>query len=202
MRTIVITRETPANISDLITIEEDDFVIVVDGALTSVLKQKIKIDLVIGDFDSIQSKSQLRGLEQLRLNPEKDETDTFFAVNYAYEKTDNEVILIGGIKGDRIEHFIANLLMLNSFPKLTILDENSTLYLLESGKHLISKEYYISFFGFNEALITLEGFKYPLKEYQLKQYDPLCISNEIIKSYGEIIILEGRVLVIKTKKRP
>lgn len=202
MKTIVITQIPPENISELITITEDDFVIVVDGALASVLKQKIKIDLVIGDFDSLQTKSLLRGLEYIKLNPKKDRTDTFVAVKYAYENTNNEVFLIGGIQGERIEHFIANLLMLNHFPNLTIIDENSTLYLLDKGKHLISKEYYISFFGYREAIITLEGFKYPLNKYHLKQYDPLCISNEIVKTYGEIIIDEGRVVVIKTKKRP
>lgn len=202
MKTIVITQMAPLNISDLITIEDNDFIIVVDGALTNVLKQKIKIDLVIGDFDSVQSKSQLKGLNYLKLDAKKDQTDTFVAVKYAYDNSKNEVFLIGGIQGSRIEHFIANILLFNEFPKLTIIDENSTIYLLDKGKHLISKEFYISFFGYSEGVITLQGFKYPLNKYHLKQYDPLCISNEISKTYGEIIIDEGRVVVIKTKKRP
>jgi len=201
MKTIVITNYAPDNIRDIITIDDNDLVIAVDGALSQVLKQKIKVDLVIGDFDSLTTKSLLKGLNRIQLNKEKDETDTFVAVKKAYEMTRNEVFLIGGIKGDRIEHFIANILMLNEFPKLTIMDENSMIYLLETGKHLISKASYISFFGFSEAKITLERFKYNLKDYHLKQYDPLCISNETIKSYGEITIKEGRVLVVKTTKK-
>lgn len=201
MRTYVITRSVPNNINDLITIAPNDFVIAVDGALPHVLKQKINVDLVIGDLDSLKDKAALKGLEYIKLNREKDETDTFVAVKYAYEKTNNEVFLIGGIKGDRIEHFIANTMLLDKYPKLTIIDNNTQIYLLEEGKHLVSKESYISFFGFNEATLSLEGFKYSLSRYKLKSFDPLCISNEIIKTYGEVNVHAGRVLIIKTKKQ-
>lgn len=200
MKVIVVTRQTPENINDLITIEQNDFIIAVDGALMSLFKQKIKVDLAIGDFDSLENKNLLKGLEIIKLNKEKDETDTFKALEYAYNKFDKEVFLIGGIKGDRIEHFIANYLLFNSFPKLTIIDENSKIYLLEKGSHLISKKTYISFFGYSEGLISLSGFKYNLEKYILKQCDPLCISNEIIKTYGEIKVHNGRVIVIETKK--
>lgn len=201
MKTVVITKDVPSDINKLITINPEDFVISVDGALADVLKQKIKVDLAIGDFDSLTSKGLLKGHDTIHLNTEKDVTDTFYAIEKAYELFDNEVFLLGGVRGDRIEHFMANVLMLDKFPKLTIMDDFSTIYLIEEGDHLISKSNYISFFGFPDAVVTLKGFKYNLDKYKLKPYDALGISNETIKSYGEVKVHQGRVIVVKATKK-
>lgn len=197
MRVIVVASYAPSNIKEIINIKQTDFVIAVDGGFDILIKQKIKIDLVIGDMDSVKNKKKLTQYEKISLNVEKDFTDTYVAVEYAYTLS-NKVYLIGGIQGNRIEHFIANTNMLNDFPELMILDNNSKIYLLGKGKHLINKGGQVSFFNFNDPIITLEGFKYNLNEYKLNRFDSLCISNEVIKVYGEITILEGRVLVVET----
>lgn len=198
MRVLVFSSEVPT-VNEVVNIKEDDYVIAVDGAFDQLLKQKIKIDLVIGDMDSVINKKRLKEYEQIVLNPKKDDSDTRVAIKHAYSISNN-VLLIGGIKGQRIEHFIANLYILNEYNNLIIIDENSKIHLVKEGKHLISKGKYINIYAFPECVITLKGFVYELNNYHLKQYDSLILSNEVDKIYGEVIIEKGKAIIIETKK--
>lgn len=199
MRVLVFANEVPKNINDVINIRKDDYIIAVDGAFDQLFKQKVKIDLVIGDMDSIANKKKLKLYEQILLNSKKDQSDTRVAIEHAYKMSKN-VLLIGGIKGNRIEHFLANLTILNDYNNLIILDENSKIHLLKLGKHLISKGRYINIFSYPKCILTLEGFDYNLNEYHLNNFDPLILSNEIKSSYGEVTIHEGLAIIIETKK--
>lgn len=200
MRVIVITNPAPKAIEKLITISLDDFVIVVDGALDDVYKKILKIDLVVGDFDSVKNKKILKNYQTLKLPSKKDVTDTYQAIKEAF-KLSNNIIMLGGIKGDRIDHFIANFTLFNEYPNLIIMDDNTNMFLLNEGSHVITKTKYTSFFAKDEALISLYGFKYNLNNYLLKPYDALGISNEVIKAYGEINISKGSVFVIQIKSQ-
>ena len=200
MKVILIANNAPKNIKEIIDIEKDDFVIAIDGGFDLLLKQKIEIDLIIGDLDSIKNKNKLGKYEKLKLKSEKDETDTYVAVDYAYT-LGNKVYLIGGIQGDRIEHFLANINLFNKFPELMILDNNSKIYLLDQGKHILRKNGYHSFFAYDNSVISLDGFKYPLTKYELNKFDSLAISNEVVNLYGELTIHKGRVIVIESKRR-
>lgn len=199
MRVVVITNYAPKNLDNIITINESDYIILVDGALNN-FNKKLKIDLVVGDFDSVKNKKILKKYPTLKLPKEKDITDTFQAISYAYTVS-NDVILIGGIQGPRIEHFLANLSLLDKFNNLVIIDQFSKISLLKEGNHIITKGGYINFFAKENSVITLEGFKYPLKNYLLNRFDPLAISNEIEGAYGEVKIKSGEIVVIETKEK-
>jgi len=182
-------------------VRNDDFIIAVDGSFDFLYEKKIKINLVVGDFDSLKLKEELKKYEFIKLNTNKDETDTKWAINKAYELSNN-VCLVGGIKGNRIEHFLANLNLLRMFPNLSIIDDDSFIFLLKEGKHSFSKNRfkYISFFSYKEkSLISIENFKYPLSNYWLHINDSLCISNELLDNQGILKIYKGEILVIFTK---
>lgn len=199
MRVIVITNEVPDNLNDIINIKDTDYVIVVDGAFDSSYKQKIKMDLVIGDMDSVLNKKRLSQYEQIKLNPMKDDTDTKKALEKAYELS-NDVILVGGIQGSRIEHFLGNIMHFKNHPNLIMLDNNSKIYLLQKSRHIIKKGKYINIFSYPKCNITLNGFVYNLNNYELELFDQLIISNEVKDAFGEIIINEGSALVIESNK--
>lgn len=199
MRVLVFSGVLPKNIKEIIDLKNDDFIIAVDQAFDQLLKQKIKIDLVVGDMDSVINTKKLDSFEQLKFNSKKDDSDTRLAIKHAYILSNN-VILIGGIKGNRIEHFIANLYLFNEFNNLIMLDENSKIYLIKKGKHIIQKGKYINIFPYLKCVLTLKGFEYDLLNYNLKEFDPLILSNEIKNLMGEIIIEEGQAIVIETKK--
>ncbi len=187
----------PTDVRKVITIEPDDYVIAVDQAVLACYKQRIKIDLAIGDFDSLKNQSMLNQLNVERLNPIKDVTDTNHALMRA-SAFNQPVYLIGGIGGDRIEHFYAHTLFFDAFPNLIILNERSMIKRLFVGSHTFSRtDDFISFFAYPRATITLSGFKYDLDRYTLSTYDPRCISNETLRD-ATIDVHEGSVLVIQT----
>ncbi len=197
MRAIIITYPTPDRISAVVEIKGDDFVIVVDQAFDHALKQKIPIDLVVGDFDSLSDESLLKGYDVYRLSVEKDVTDTDFAVSYAYAQGYLEVLVIGGFGGTRSEHFLAHTMLFNRFPDLVMVDETSRMFMLESGRHQIEGNGFVSIFGYPRARITLKGFKFPLQDYDMELFDTLGISNEVSRTPATIDIMSGRVLVIR-----
>lgn len=199
MRVVVFAGTITAKLNKIITLKESDYVIAVDLAFDYLLENNIKVDLVVGDFDSLINKELLKDFKTLKLDPIKDETDTYIAIKEAFKISD-EVILIGGIKGPRIEHFIANLYLLDKYPSLVIIDEDSKISLIDKGENIITSKGYISLFAHSNSMITLKGFKYPLDKYNLSKYDPLCISNELTESIGVIEIDKGSCFLIETKK--
>lgn len=200
MRVLVVTYPTPKDIRKILPLKDSDYIIAVDQAVSSLYKQRIKIDLAVGDFDSLSNHSMLLNLNVVRMNTVKDVTDAHQALVEASKINPDDLYLIGGIGGERIEHFIIHTMFFNEFPKLIIKDDNSTLFLLEKGVHEFSNQDYYTFIGYPKAKISIDGFKYNLNEYRLLPYDPLCISNEVVDKAGYVHVHEGKVLAIISKK--
>jgi thiamine pyrophosphokinase len=176
------------------------YLVGVDKGALILAQNKIKMDLAVGDFDSIEN-SDLSLIKKYSkdiniLNPIKDDTDTRHAVELLYDKFD-EILIIGGIQGKRIEHLIANINLLYLYPKLKYIDDFTEIEVLIKDKNYKKDQYkYISFFALKESIISLNGFKYNLDNYKLKPYDSLCISNEI--KDNATIKISGMVLSIKS----
>lgn len=199
MKIAVISPMVPKNIKDLIDV--NDYVIYAcDGAVKDLIEQNIRIDLAIGDFDSLKDFSLLKNLKTIKLNKEKDYSDTNYAINHAYKHSD-KVFLIGGIKGSRVDHFLANLLLLDKFKNLVMIDDTNKLFILEKGIHHIYKNnyQYLTVIPVVDTLVSIEGTKYNLKLKHLKAKDQLGLSNEIISDKANITVKKGRLLIIQSK---
>lgn len=170
-------------------------------------------DVAVGDFDSLSQKGSeymktLKHTEIIRLKPEKDDSDTQSAVNYAIEQG-TEKILILGATGNRIDHLMANfgLLLLGKKKGVQVILEDAwnQMYLIESGTVLKKQEQfgrYVSFFPVTGDVteLTLKGFKYPLNGYHLRTEDSgLTVSNEIMDAEAEITFASGKLLMIMSR---
>ena len=180
---------------------KDAYVIGIDKGAKYCLLNNIKMDLALGDFDSVNKdiyNELLKKTKVIKLNPIKDESDTKYAINLVRDY--DEIIIVGGISGNRIEHFYANLILLNNYNNLKIIDDNSIIYTKNNDFVILKDEYkFSSFYSLdNSTIISLKGFKYNLCDYKLKMNDPLCLSNEIIddKAY---VSLKGKLLIIRSK---
>ena len=122
MRVIVVTYPTPKQIRKIFPIKASDYVIAVDQAVLSLKEQRIHINLAVGDFDSLVDRSVLLNLNVVRLNPIKDVTDTHQALVEASKIDYDELYLIGGIGGERIEHFLVNTMFFHEFPRMIMKD--------------------------------------------------------------------------------
>ena len=165
------------------------------------IKNGITLDVAIGDFDSISNEMleeiKINSKKLIKLNPIKDETDTLGAI--ALCKDYDEILIFGGIKGRRIEHFYANILCLINDKRIKMMDDDSLIETHDKS-FIPNQDYkYISFFSIvKNTTISLSGFKYQLNNYQLQPNDSLGISNEIIMNpYVEIH--NGRLIVIYSK---
>lgn len=170
-------------------------------------------DLVDGDFDSLsgEGKEYLGHLKQsqvIRLQPEKDDTDTQSLLNLAIEMGAKDILILGAT-GGRLDHFFANvgLLMLgkNKGIRVALADAQNYICLVESGTTLFPEKQfgkYVSFFGAGGDVtgLTLRGFKYPLTAYDLTMADSgLTVSNEILEEQAQITYESGTLLMIMSK---
>lgn len=190
-----------------------NLIIAVDGGLEAVEKLNLYPDIIIGDFDTISPEilhryEKDKDIEIIRLNPEKDDTDTQEAVCYAIEQGMKEIDILGGT-GSRLDHTIANLFMLKmAYEKgvyVTLYTPLSKIYLIKGEKSFLPQDFfgkYISFIQFDGSAkgVTLEGFKYELDDFDFdtKRTYRLGVSNEHMNTNAKITIREGYVLCIES----
>lgn len=198
MKIAVISPKVPKDVRKLINLNEYK-IYAVDAAVNELTNQSINIDLAIGDFDSLKDKSLLANLKTIKLSKEKDDSDTAYALRHAYQQTD-EVVLIGGIHSKRVDHLLANIMLLEKYPSLVIMDDNNLIRRYDEGNYLINKNNYkyLSLFPITNARLNINNTLYELNNYELYRFDVLCLSNEIIKKQAILNLLEGTLLVIQS----
>ena len=192
---------------------ENTCLIAADRGVEFFMGTDLEPDVAVGDFDSLSAEGAkymetLKHTEIRRLKPEKDDSDTQSAANYAIEQG-TERIMILGATGNRIDHLMANfgLLMLGKTKQVQIVlvDAYNYMSLIESGMILKKEEQfgkYVSFFPIEGEVtgLTLKGFKYPLNSYTLKVEDSgLTVSNEISDPEAEVTFETGKLIMIMSR---
>ena len=190
-------------------IKNYDKIIAVDGASDKLFKLGITPDVMVGDFDSINNDTLLYygknpNIIFIRLNSEKDFSDTHCAINFAIDNNFQKADLIG-VFGGRWDHSFANVGMLyyaySKGLQLRVLSEDNELMLIGEGEYIFNKRenYYWSFFPiFEDIKISISGMKYLLKEKYVKQGDSLGLSNEYVED-ARVTIHKGTALVVESK---
>ena len=206
--------------------------IAADRGLEFFLDYLILPDVVIGDFDSLSEdgknylemqnedipyggmlewklqKGEGKVVEVVRLRPEKDDSDTQSAMNYAIQNGAKEIVILG-VTGNRVDHLMANfgllILAQKQDTEVALADRYNYMKLIPSGTILKKAEQfgkYVSFFplGGDVTGLTLEGFKYPLDKYHLTTADSgLTVSNEISEEYAKVTYESGTLLMIMSR---
>lgn len=186
------------NFKSLYFEEANEYLIGIDSGLEYLMNINKKIDLAIGDFDSIEPKifSNIKNkcTQIIKLEKDKNMTDLAFALDYIYNNMDyDEIEVYGGISG-RIDHFLANLNLIAKY-NFSMRDDNHYIYMLSKGKHRINNfKKYVSFFAIEDVYeLTLREFKFNLDSYYLSVNDSLCVSNE---GSGMVDFTKGKLLVV------
>lgn len=182
-------------------------IIAVDRGLEILNKINTEPDYIIGDFDSVnhQILSLYSNAKIIKLNPEKDYTDTHMALKLAINLKESNIYLVGAL-GKRIDHTISNIHILkealDNKVSCKLLDENNEIQLVGRGITKIkkSKYKYISLIPLTTKVtgVTLKGFKYPLINDTLEIGYSIGISNEIVSNTALIEVGYGLVMVIKS----
>lgn len=192
-------------LSPLTDIDKADFVIACDKGLSYALNSGVRVDLFVGDRDSLTVPVP-SGPETLDLPTEKDDTDTLAAIKHALFLGARELTVYCAC-GGRLDHFLANVqaaaFAAKSGATVKIVDFNCEGWVLPVGKYAFKQKAGYSFSVLaltDECLgVCLSGAKYSLKNSVLKNVYPLGVSNEWAQS--EITLsFESGVLAVLTCK--
>lgn len=189
-------------------VNEDDYIICVNGGSRHALDIGLKPDLLIGDLDSLSETVREKILksdpEIISHPPEKDNSDLELALDYAVREKPSEIIIFGALGGKRAEHFFINLLLLQvplkEGIKARIVDERHEIYIAENEFEITGKPGdFLSLFALTPEVkgVTTEGLKYPLQKGTLRFGSTLGLSNEFIDSNARIFFESGMLLLIK-----
>lgn len=166
--------------------------------------------MLIGDMDSIdpglQKQLESAGAMCQVYRPEKDETDGELAIEAALSTGADEV-LIFGIEGDRLDHFLGVLSLMKRFldagVRARMVSDTQEIWLIEKGETLslpVGSLVSLLPFGDLAAGVTLTGFKYPLTDYDYTQGKSIGLSNVIEKTPATVAVGRGILIAVHTLK--
>ncbi|MBR7552832.1 thiamine diphosphokinase [Allobacillus sp. GCM10007491] len=188
-----------------------NFWIGVDHGALYLAKRQMKIDLAIGDFDSISQvehetiQTQATTLKQFPAD--KDYTDLELAIDESIELNAKNVWIFGAT-GGRLDHAWVNMFLLKKLAQVNIaaklVDRQNQLSLHYPGTYSIEKEQqypYVSFLSITEQVedLTLEGFRYNLDGETITFGSSFTVSNECIEKKCTYSFSKGILLVIKSR---
>ncbi|MBP3608396.1 MAG: thiamine diphosphokinase [Treponema sp.] len=182
-----------------------DFVIACDKGYEYSKKVGVMPNFIIGDFDSYKGELP-SDIPIIKLNTDKDETDTFYAVKYALENGFSEIDVVCAF-GGRLDHCIANIqtasYVVEHGGKTTFYGKDETLYCFSKSSIIIPKKegYSLSVFALTDSCFNVweKGTKYLLEGATLINKFPIGISNEWVEDFAEISCGSGVLLVVVSK---
>ena len=184
----------------------DDLCIAADSGYHTAVALGERIDLLLGDFDSIGAVPRDGGFEIRQVPAEKDYTDTQLAVEIAIDRGAEEIIIIGGLSG-RLDHTLSTLAILEDLHARgvygTVTDGQSRARYMKSTSTLIARSpyKYLSIIAADEVVkgVDIEGCKYPLKKATLRRRSQFAVSNEITGNVAFIAVKKGGVFIIESR---
>jgi thiamine pyrophosphokinase len=191
----------------------DPLVVAADGGAIKAQQLGLAPQVVVGDGDSLPKDraDELRqsGVEVLVHPAAKDESDTELAVREAVMRGATSIVVLGAFGGSRVEHAVANLLLLAS-PDLAgidaaLVDGPSTVRIIGVGgageiRLRGTPGDYVSLLPLAERVVgvSTSGLRFPLADATLVQGPARGLSNELTGSEATVSTRSGRLAVIHT----
>jgi thiamine pyrophosphokinase len=200
--------------------DDVDLVIAADGGARSAPSLGLKVDLVVGDLDSLDAMDVERlstdGVPIERASPAKDETDTELALIAARDRGATRITILGAVGGDRLDHALANVLLL-AHPaiagcRVELLDPGGRVSLLRAPGPdggpvfrdlagpvgaLVS----LIPLGVDAEHVATEGLAYPLRGETLAVGPARGCSNVRTAGTARVTLGSGLLLVIESPAR-
>ena len=193
----------PQNLNDVL--KEQPVIVCADSGYDNAVRLGIVPDVIIGDMDSVKLDLP-QTVNRIKLNCEKDDTDTQVCIDYLIEQGCDEIILLCAL-GGRQDHLLANIML--------------TVYTAKRGVKLIIKSSVADIFAITGRVeisgekgdwlslipvlsdaegVTLSGLKYPLKDAILEAGKTMGISNEFVSEKATVTVKKGLIIAVKTKR--
>ena len=179
----------------------NDLVIAADGGADSLLSAGVKIDLVIGDMDSVSRLPE--GVERLVYPKDKDYTDTHLAYLEGVRRGYTDFVIYGGY-GGREDHTYANYALLHlarlEGHRVRLVGKRNTAEVLVNEKRSFCSKpgLHLSVFAVGGVAegVSIRGLYYPAEDISLTPQFALAVSNVFVDADAEIEVKRGSLLVI------
>ena len=189
-----------------------DLIVAADGGTLALEQWDAVPHAIVGDLDSLGMERALeygqRGVVVVPFAPDKDESDLELAIDYATEAKADELVLLGILGGERVDHELANLLLLGADEyrgvRMRAIHGDVTVRALHGGDRL-------ELAGAPGDLVTLlavrgdaEGvrthrLRYPLAGETLHFGAARGLSNLVVSAGASVTCERGVLLVIETR---
>lgn len=185
-------------------LSEHFIVICADGGIRNARLLSLKINYLIGDFDSASTEERealSKDIDMITIfDPDQNKTDTRLAVELALKLQAREIFIIGAT-GGRMDHCLSNILELKHLDNLDtarVIDEYSdiryTRLPVELNGHIGET---ISIIPLSDVkALSYEGLMYPLHNADIPSGTSL-ICNKFSQAVARIDFKSGELLIIK-----
>ena len=188
-----------------IKIKQGDLLLVADGGYDKIKNSNLKIDYLIGDFDSITNLPANQKV--IKLPVEKDVTDTYYCINQGIKLGYKVFYLYFATGGKRIDHTIANLQILNYLAnndaKGYIFSGNQVVTAIKNTCLNFSEKAsgFISIFASTNCAndVEINGLKYDFSGDLTNDFS-LGVSNEFCNKNSSVSVKNGILTIVFNKK--
>jgi len=183
----------------------DDLIIAADGGVRYPLALSVPVAAAIGDFDStppelLQIVSRSAG-EVIRYPERKDKTDLELALDYARGRGVEEVLIFGAL-GGRLDHALANVMLLAgtaAHPSVHILESGYALHVVHDRLEMegaVGDTITLLALSGDAEGVTTTGLEYALEDGIIPSGSTLGVSNVMTAGRCRIAVRSGRLLVV------
>lgn len=191
---------------EMIEIPDDAFVIAADGGWDHAQAVGARVDVLVGDFDSIDHTPQDSSVETLVLPAQKDDPDLLTALKIGWEKGARLFHIYGGL-GGRIDHTISNIQLMTlvaSRGGIGFLHGNTQIVTavcdgtLHFSDNTVPNGTPISVFAHSDTArgVSEPGLRYELVNATMTNTQVNGLSNEFIDGHAAQIRVEHGTLVV------
>jgi thiamine pyrophosphokinase len=200
--------------TDASVLDEADLVIAADGGAAALDRIGRRPDRLVGDLDSTDSglveRLAAAGTQIERHPNDKDASDSELAIAAAWAAGADEVVLLGATGGDRLDHGIANLLLLAD-PGLAecevrLVHGPTTVRVVRGGERIVflggvGDTVSVLPIGGDADGIRTEGLRWKLDGETLSIGRSRGLSNEVVSTPASVTLERGTLLVVETAVR-
>ncbi len=210
MRAVIVASGDVAP-TDARHLDAADLVIAADGGADVLDRLERRPDRLVGDLDSadpaLVERLAAAGTAVERHPPDKEASDTELALGSALEAGATEVVVLGALGGARLDHELANVLLLAG-PTLAgrgvrLVRGPTTVRMVGDHGRLaldggIGDLATLLAIGGDALGVTTDGLRWELDRATLALGPSRGLSNEIVRAPASVSVEAGRLLVVET----